>query len=213
MTERRITYKDIFNNMTDKELEHFANKAGYSLNNHPTHLRNLLITNKRKGERRDKKDISVNIFMKNYKPYLSDETILKIYPEYATIMDFDRKNTDKINASPFADKINTIKATIEKQIRKVNELIEQEKEWNRNQEEERKQQEAYDKAYEMYAKEHITEDLLRDTQNKIYQEVFWNKKQEDEYEKEKAYEDHLYGRGQYGLCQERIQRHICKDIR
>ena len=33
--------------------------------------------------------------MKNYKPYLSDETILEIYPEYATIMDFDRKNTDK----------------------------------------------------------------------------------------------------------------------
>ena len=189
MTERRITYKDIFNNMTDKELEHFANKAGYSLNNHPTHLRNLLITNKRKGERRDKKDISINIFMKNYKPYLSDETVLKLYPEYAKIMDFDRKNTDKINASSFTDKINAIKATIEKQIRKMNELIEQEKEWNRNQEEERKQQEAYDKAYEMYAKEHITEDLLRDTQNKIYQEVFWNKKQEDEYEKQKAYEE------------------------
>ena len=36
--------------------------------------------------------------------------------------DFKRYNTEKINNSPFAEQIDNIKATIEKQLRKIREL-------------------------------------------------------------------------------------------
>ena len=64
--------------------------------------------------------------------------------------DFIRLNKDKINSSPFTDKIDAIKAIVEKQLRKLRELEGQDKEWKANKEAEQQRNNEYENAYEDY---------------------------------------------------------------
>ena len=56
-------------------------------------------------------------------------------------------NNDKIDNSPFTDKINSIKATVERQLRKLRELQHQEREWKSEQLEQAKINNDYENAY------------------------------------------------------------------
>ena len=73
--------------------------------------------------------------------YLTDDEIrrqknnmiMKSLIEKRKKEDFKRFNKDKINSSPFTDKIDAIYATVEKQLRKLRELEEQQNEWKLSQ--------------------------------------------------------------------------------
>ena len=82
-----------------------------------------------------------------------DEQIMKALIEQRKKEDFVRLNKDKIHSSPFADKIDAIKATVEKQLRKLRELEEQDKEWKQEQEKQQEQEKEYEEAYENYYSE------------------------------------------------------------
>ena len=56
-------------------------------------------------------------------------------------------NNDKIDNSPFTDKINSIKAAVERQLRKLRELEHQEREWKSEQLEQAKINNEYENAY------------------------------------------------------------------
>ena len=66
------------------------------------------------------------------------------------VQEFKRYHTEKINDSPFTQQINTIRATIEKQLRKMRELEQQEKDWNDRQQELKQLQDEYNDAYGEY---------------------------------------------------------------
>ena len=61
--------------------------------------------------------------------------------------ELDYMNMNKIDNSPFTDKINSVKATVERQLRKLRELEQQEREWKNEQEEAAKIETDYENAY------------------------------------------------------------------
>ena len=73
-------------------------------------------------------------------------------------------NMNKLNNSPFTDKINSIKATVERQLRKLRELEQQEKEWKNEQEEQAKINTEYEDAYNDF--------FMLPSEQQIYQNSF-----------------------------------------
>ena len=76
--------------------------------------------------------------------------IMKSLIEKRKKEDFKRFNKDKINSSPFTDKIDAIYATVEKQLRKLRELEEQQNERKLSQQRQQEQANEYEQAYENY---------------------------------------------------------------
>ena len=72
-----------------------------------------------------------------------DKQIMKALIAQRKKEDFERFNKDKINSSPFTEKIDAIKATVEKQLRKLRELEEQDNEWRQAQKLQQEQENDY----------------------------------------------------------------------
>ena len=62
--------------------------------------------------------------------------------------EIENMNMNKINLTPFSDKINKIKATVERQLRQLRELEHQAEEWRHEQEEQQKINKEYEQSYE-----------------------------------------------------------------
>ena len=106
----------------------------------------------------DGENITLKEFNLYCKPFIKNEaTLAKIMkafgeePEPTPV--YPVQYIDEISASPFQSKINNIRATIEKQLRKLQDTLDQEKEWMKSQEIQSKLQSDYDNAYtEFYSK-------------------------------------------------------------
>ena len=76
-------------------------------------------------------------------------------------------NNDKLDNTPFTDKINSIKATVERQLRKLKDLEQQEKEWKIEQEQLAKINNDYEDAYNDFYMLPSEQQIFKSPPNKV----------------------------------------------